>query len=147
MNIYALDLPGHGKSDAQALDSISAYTALLKDWLDAVGLRRVLLVGHSMGSAIAMQMALDWPAGVAGLGLVRQRLPGGQPGNAALQPAGLSNRGSVTPGRQPCAGELNWQQTRQPRVHAGLRSLQRSISALKWGNQSPALVIAEKTTR
>ncbi len=70
MNIYALDLPGHGKSDAQALDSISAYAAVLKDWLDAVGLRRVLLVGHSMGSAIAMQMALDWPAGVAGLGLV-----------------------------------------------------------------------------
>lgn len=70
MNIYALDLPGHGKSDSDVPDSICVYAALLKGWLDAVDLRQVLLVGHSMGGAIAMQLALNWPEYVAGLGLV-----------------------------------------------------------------------------
>jgi pimeloyl-ACP methyl ester carboxylesterase len=67
----AIDLPGHGGSPPAAQQaSISAYVAVLIDWMDAVHLERALLVGHSMGGAIALWMALETPSRVLGLGLL-----------------------------------------------------------------------------
>jgi pimeloyl-ACP methyl ester carboxylesterase len=68
--IYALDLPGHGKSAGRGQQSIAAYTQAVLDWLAAVGLHRAVFVGHSMGGAIALALALDFPDQVLGLGLV-----------------------------------------------------------------------------
>ncbi|MBN1137813.1 MAG: alpha/beta fold hydrolase [Anaerolineae bacterium] len=67
---YALDLPGHGRSTGQGRDSIAAYADWLIEFLDAAGLERVTLVGHSMGGAIALDAALRYPERVSGLGLV-----------------------------------------------------------------------------
>lgn len=67
---YALDLPGHGRSDGQARDAISAYSDWLVEFLDAAGEDQAILVGHSMGGAIAMDTALRHAGRVAGLGLV-----------------------------------------------------------------------------
>jgi pimeloyl-ACP methyl ester carboxylesterase len=67
---YALDLPGHGRSGAAGRDSIQAYTDWLIAFLDAAGLNQVVLVGHSMGGAIAQETALRYPGRVAALGLV-----------------------------------------------------------------------------
>jgi len=67
---YALDLPGHGQSTGQGRDSIAAYAEWLLAFLDAAGLERATLVGHSMGGAIALDAALRCPERVAGLGLV-----------------------------------------------------------------------------
>ncbi len=67
---YALDLPGHGHSTGQGQDSIAAYTDWLVAFLDAAGLEQAVLVGHSMGGAIALDTALRYPERVAGLCLM-----------------------------------------------------------------------------
>ncbi|NIV27972.1 MAG: alpha/beta fold hydrolase [Anaerolineae bacterium] len=67
---YALDLPGHGRSEGQGRDVISAYGDWLVAFLDAAGLDQAVLVGHSMGGAIVLDTALRHPGRVAGLGLV-----------------------------------------------------------------------------
>ena len=67
---YALDLPGHGRSEGQGRNTISAYSDWLVEFLDAVGEDQAVLVGHSMGGAIALDAALRHAGRVAGLGLV-----------------------------------------------------------------------------
>lgn len=66
----AVDLPGHGKSGGSCLSSIAA----MADWgwraLDALGMARAHLVGHSMGSLVALEMAATAPARALGLCLV-----------------------------------------------------------------------------
>jgi pimeloyl-ACP methyl ester carboxylesterase len=68
--VVALDLPGHGDSPGPAASSISAYAGEVLAALDALGLARAVLGGHSMGGAIALTIALEAPARVAGLVLV-----------------------------------------------------------------------------
>jgi pimeloyl-ACP methyl ester carboxylesterase len=63
--IYAPDLPGHGRSDTPpTADTIADQARTLLAWMDAIGLERATLIGHSMGSQIALQAALDAPARV-----------------------------------------------------------------------------------
>lgn len=68
--IYALDLPGHGKSGGRGLQSISAYAGRVLFWLNKVGLHGAVFIGHSMGAAIALTIALEHPEQTLGLGLV-----------------------------------------------------------------------------
>ena len=60
-NLFAVNLPGHGVgnkvSDGPALESVEAMADWLVDFLDAVGVERCTLVGHSMGSLVAMEAA------------------------------------------------------------------------------------------
>jgi pimeloyl-ACP methyl ester carboxylesterase len=67
---YALDLPGHGRSEGTGYDSVEGYGEWLVAFLDAAGLDQAVLVGHSMGGAIALDVALHYPARSAALGLV-----------------------------------------------------------------------------
>jgi pimeloyl-ACP methyl ester carboxylesterase len=67
---YALDLPGHGRSEGAGRDSIQAYGDWLVSFLDMAGLDQAILAGHSMGGGIALDVALRYPARVAGLGLI-----------------------------------------------------------------------------
>jgi pimeloyl-ACP methyl ester carboxylesterase len=68
--IYAIDLPGHGKSDfIDGQQTIGDYARYLIQWLESIQLRRAVFVGHSMGSAIALAMAIHHPEYVVGLGL------------------------------------------------------------------------------
>lgn len=69
-NAYALDLPAHGRSAGDGQDTIAAYTDDVVSFLDALDLERVILVGHSMGGAIAQWVALHAPERLAGIGLV-----------------------------------------------------------------------------
>jgi pimeloyl-ACP methyl ester carboxylesterase len=66
----ALDLPGHFKSDGVGRDSIAAYAEVVLQFLDALALERAIVVGHSMGGAIAQSLALAYPDRVAALALV-----------------------------------------------------------------------------
>lgn len=68
--VLALDLPGHGKSDGYAQQSITAYADQVRGFLTSLGMDEVVLVGHSMGGAVALTIALKYPRMVAGLGLV-----------------------------------------------------------------------------
>lgn len=68
--VYALDLPGHGKSASRGQQSIPAYAAAVGAWLEAAGLHSAAFVGHSMGAAIALTLAMDYPEHVLGIGLL-----------------------------------------------------------------------------
>lgn len=65
--VYALDLPGHGKSGGQPLSTIADYAEALHRWTDEQALPRFALAGHSMGGAIALEFALRYPGRVASL--------------------------------------------------------------------------------
>ena len=73
--VLAVDLPGHGRSEGPPLASVEA----LGDWvlalLDAAGVERAHLVGHSMGSLIALEAAARAPARAAGLVMVGTAYP------------------------------------------------------------------------
>lgn len=70
---YALDLPGHGASSKDVGDgTVQSLAKVLLGFLDAVGIDRAHLVGHSMGGAVISAAAAD-PAGsgkVASLTLI-----------------------------------------------------------------------------
>lgn len=67
--VYALDLPGHGRSRGEGCDTIKGYAEAVAAFIRAVGVERAIVTGHSMGGAIAMTLALDLDC-VAGLVLV-----------------------------------------------------------------------------
>ncbi len=69
-NVYALDLPGHGRSGGKGRDAIADYSQVVLGFLDAAGIDRVILVGHSMGGAITLWTALTAPHRLQGIGLV-----------------------------------------------------------------------------
>lgn len=69
LRALALDLPGHG--DSQDVPSgevrIEDYATIVGDFIRSLGLERPVVVGHSMGGAIALHLALAEPALVGGL--------------------------------------------------------------------------------
>ena len=68
--VVAVDLPGHGASPPPGERSVTAYARRVVALLDALGMARVAVGGHSMGGAIALTLALEAPGRVAGLLLV-----------------------------------------------------------------------------
>ncbi|NJL34773.1 MAG: alpha/beta hydrolase [Chloroflexaceae bacterium] len=64
------DLPGHGRSDPPGCQRIVDYSNVIQQVMDALALDKVILAGHSMGGAIALQTALETPRRVRGLVLV-----------------------------------------------------------------------------
>lgn len=69
--VLALDLPGHGRSGGSALGSVEALADWLLAVLDAAGVQSgATLIGHSMGSLVALQAAANAPARVAAIALV-----------------------------------------------------------------------------
>lgn len=66
----AIDLPGHGESEGTGADEIGGYRDFLKAFVDELSLGRFVLCGHSMGGAIALDFALNYPEMVEALILV-----------------------------------------------------------------------------
>jgi pimeloyl-ACP methyl ester carboxylesterase len=70
-NVMALDCPGHGASDDLAeLTTVEQLADWLVAMLDAAGLERVSLVGHSLGAGVALTVAGQHPDRVQALALV-----------------------------------------------------------------------------
>lgn len=67
---FALDLPGHGKSPAGSEQTIEDLASGVLAWQRGLGLARAVVAGHSMGSAIALTLALTEPESLAGLVLI-----------------------------------------------------------------------------
>ncbi len=64
----AYDTYGHGGSDAPPAGSdLGIYVEQLRALLDALGIERAVVVGHSMGALIATGLAVEHPGRVAGL--------------------------------------------------------------------------------
>src|SRR6201985_2109516 len=65
--VLAPDLPGHGRSMGAALSTIADMADWTTALLDAAGAAKARLVGHSMGSLIALETAARHPARVSAL--------------------------------------------------------------------------------
>jgi pimeloyl-ACP methyl ester carboxylesterase len=74
-SVLAVDLPGHGRSAGPALTSVEAMADWLLALLAAAGVRRAILVGHSMGSLIALEASRRAPELVHGLALLGSTYP------------------------------------------------------------------------
>jgi pyruvate dehydrogenase E2 component (dihydrolipoamide acetyltransferase) len=69
--VYAMDLPGHGLSSKTLADpSFGALTSAIEEFMDSVGLSSAHFIGHSLGGAIAMQIAAQTPAKVKTMSLI-----------------------------------------------------------------------------
>lgn len=53
----AVDLPGHGRSHGRPLNSIHDYSLFIRDFVQLLEIDSLSLIGHSMGSAIALTFA------------------------------------------------------------------------------------------
>jgi pyruvate dehydrogenase E2 component (dihydrolipoamide acetyltransferase) len=65
---YAVDLPGHGGSSKDlgaGRADVGALTSAVLDFLDAKGVTKAHLVGHSLGGAVALDLALNHAGRVA----------------------------------------------------------------------------------
>ncbi|HEU0083612.1 MAG TPA: alpha/beta hydrolase [Bradyrhizobium sp.] len=68
--VLAPDLPGHGRSAGAPLSTIAGMADWIVSLLDAAGAAKAWLVGHSMGSLIAIETAARHPAKVSALSLI-----------------------------------------------------------------------------
>ncbi len=68
--VYAIDLPGHGKSQGTGRNTVAGYAERLAAFLDELRLQTTVLVGHSMGGAIAQWFALTRPERTTALVLI-----------------------------------------------------------------------------
>ncbi len=73
--VLALDLPGHGRSDGPPGRSVEETAARVAAALAPLANPRLLLVGHSMGSLIALEVARHLPVRVAGVALLGAAAP------------------------------------------------------------------------
>jgi pimeloyl-ACP methyl ester carboxylesterase len=75
--VFALDLPGHGNSEGPGLQFVADYADSVIGFMNALNLSRAVFIGHALGGAIALTLAIDHPERVAGMGLISTgpRLP------------------------------------------------------------------------
>ncbi len=74
-NVLAIDLPGHGKSGGKTPGSVQEAAQAIIGLLDAVGVSKAVLIGHSFGSLIALQATADNPTRVNQLAMVGTAYP------------------------------------------------------------------------
>jgi pimeloyl-ACP methyl ester carboxylesterase len=126
--VYALDLPGHGKSAGEPCRSIEEIARQVLDMVKALDLQPAVWVGHSMGSAVAMHAALLQPASVAALVLA------GSGSTLRVNPRLLEMASSPETCRQAMERIVTWSFSRQ----ASPRLVE---LALKRMNETPQAVL------
>jgi len=74
-NVLACDLPGHGRSEGPPLPSIEATVDWIMHLLDAAGIASASIVGHSLGSLVALECAARHPGRIDRIALVGTAFP------------------------------------------------------------------------
>src|SRR5215207_10223047 len=74
-SVLALDLPGHGRSGGPAPNMIEAIADRIGDGLLTCGATRLVLVGHSMGSLVALELATRLREQTCGVALISAASP------------------------------------------------------------------------
>ena len=74
-SVLVPDLPGHGRSGGEPLASIEALADWVVALLDALGVDKATLIGHSMGSLVALEVAARFPERVSKTALIGTSLP------------------------------------------------------------------------
>ncbi|HET6408210.1 MAG TPA: alpha/beta hydrolase, partial [Chthoniobacteraceae bacterium] len=59
--VYALDLLEYGEGSARLQFALRKAPQRIAEWMRACGLQRASVIGHSMGGAIAAELAADYP--------------------------------------------------------------------------------------
>ena len=161
-NVVAVDLPGHGRSAGAPLESIEEISDWLILLLDALAITRAAIVGHSLGSIVALDAAARHPERVRAIALVGTTAP--MPVSQAILDAaaadapeafhmltefGFSRRhlygGSSNPGMWMAGASLRLQQRSAPGVlHADMNACNNYDSGLQRAAQvsCPVLVVA-----
>jgi pimeloyl-ACP methyl ester carboxylesterase len=89
--IYALDFWGWGESDKRTAQfTLSSYASMVVHFMEAMGIQRAPVVGHSMGGTVALTVALDFPEKVDKVAVVGSPIVGSSL-NLMLQLAGQKN--------------------------------------------------------
>jgi esterase len=57
--VLSIDLPDHGKSSFTEAFSFAHYAKLISELVDSLEIKRLSIVGHSLGGKVAMQLALS----------------------------------------------------------------------------------------
>lgn len=160
-NVLAIDLPGHGRSEGPPLQTIEE----LADWVvrvfDAAGVEKAAVVGHSMGSLIALETAFHHPDRVRAIALVGTSVPmpvsqellrsARQDDHAAVEMLTLWGHsraaqigGSATPGMWMIGGSQRLLERAQPgAIYADLKACNDYVNGLENARQlsCPALLI------
>ena len=66
----AIDLPGHAQSPGQGCSNIGDYRERIKSFAEALNLGPFILAGHSMGGAITLDFACQYPQRLLGMALI-----------------------------------------------------------------------------
>ena len=67
-NVYAIDLPGFGKSKAERTNwTIEEYANDVTAFIDTMNLKNVVIIGHSMAGVIMLQTALSNNSKIVGI--------------------------------------------------------------------------------
>ena len=74
-NVLAIDLPAHGRSEGPALTSVGDMADWLKKILDEEKIPKAAIVGHSMGSLIALEFAARHPESAERIALIGTAYP------------------------------------------------------------------------
>ncbi|AHI24984.1 esterase/lipase [Komagataeibacter xylinus E25] len=88
-DVYVLDIRGRGLSqggDDLAYD-LDAYAGDVRGFIDALGLKDCVVLGHSMGARIAIRLGRQDASGIAALVLVDPPVSGPGPQALPIQPA------------------------------------------------------------
>ena len=74
-DVLSIDLPGLGKSSGKLISSISGFSDQVFKLLDNNSVKKCSIVGHSMGSLIALEMASSQPHRVKSMSLIGTAYP------------------------------------------------------------------------
>ena len=142
-NVLAVDLPGHGRSSGSPLETIEEMADWVVETLDSAGIERAALVGHSMGSLVALDVAARHPERARSLVMVGVSFPlrvadplmAGAEANShdaidMLTHWGLSNAaqigGSPTPGMWMTGASMRlWEKAGPDVIYTDLRACNR----------------------
>ncbi|MGD8436663.1 MAG: alpha/beta hydrolase [Syntrophobacterales bacterium] len=70
VNTICLDLPGHGQSHGAGCTTIADYSRWLIRFMQRLELSGAVLAGHSMGGAVVLEVAIEYPDEIHGLILI-----------------------------------------------------------------------------
>lgn len=130
--VYAVDLPNHGRSPHTERTSLPLMAQQVKDWMDAKGLNKAILVGHSLGGKVAMELALTYPESVVSL-VVIDIAPVAYPPSHGDVFAGLSSLDPASLGSRSDADLLLLRYVPEPAVRSFLlKNLVRQDQQFAW---------------
>ena len=160
-NVLGLDLPGHGRTPGPGLETIEEMGDWVVEALDAAGVEKAALVGHSMGSLVALDTASRYPERVRSLAMVGVSIPLAV-SDALMTSAEVGSHdaidmltywshskaaqvgGSPTPGMWMVGGGMRlWEQAAPGVIHSDLRACNEYAVGLNRAGeiQCPALLI------